>query len=334
MTPPPALSSPRWPALAGLTCAAALLCGPTPEAQAFEQTMTCDEAGGIYGCGPREVPKPVRWTGRSLDYWVNERGSDDFPQGPDGSMGQELREAIRVSFTPWLEPDCVGLAITDRGLTDMASIGYNSDSADNRNIIVWREDWPYDAAPSAYALTSVTFNPQTGIIADADIELNGEYFQFTNTDAPGETDVDVRNTLTHEAGHFIGLDHTPLAEATMFARAPEGELLKRSLHEDDVDGACHIYPFDDDGDGVPSADEDVDGDGDLTNDDTDGDGTPNYLDEDDDGDGVLTADEPDAYLEPAEEDGCATAPPASPAPALPLALLAGLAGAVGWRRRR
>ncbi|MGC1473309.1 MAG: hypothetical protein WA775_12010 [Psychroserpens sp.] len=49
----------------------------------------------------------------------------------------------------------------------------------------------------------------------------------------------------------------------------------------------------DDGDGIPAADEDINGDGDLENDDTDMDGIPNYLDPDDDGDNVLTINEID-----------------------------------------
>jgi hypothetical protein len=69
---------------------------------------------------------------------------------------------------------------------------------------------------------------------------------------------------------------------------------------------------DDDGDGIPTADEDRDNDGDPTNDDYDSDGTPDYLDPDDDGDGIPTATEgittdtdsdhvPD-YLEPNNVD--------------------------------
>ena len=59
----------------------------------------------------------------------------------------------------------------------------------------------------------------------------------------------------------------------------------------DGDGIPNYLDTDDDGDGVPSVDEDVNGNGNPANDDTDGDGIPNYLDPDDDGDGVLTIDE-------------------------------------------
>ncbi|MFS4416200.1 Ig-like domain-containing protein, partial [Maribacter sp. 2307ULW6-5] len=50
----------------------------------------------------------------------------------------------------------------------------------------------------------------------------------------------------------------------------------------DTDGTedVNYRDLDDDGDGIPTADEDANGDGDPTNDDSDGDGTPDYLDPD------------------------------------------------------
>ena len=57
----------------------------------------------------------------------------------------------------------------------------------------------------------------------------------------------------------------------------------------DGDGRPNFDDPDDDGDGIPTAEESYDGDGDPTDDDSDGDGVPDYLDTDDDNDGVPTA---------------------------------------------
>ncbi len=123
------------------------------------------------------------------------------------------------------------------------------------------------------AVTTTTFDSVTGKLADADIELNGADFWFTTVDGPACSDpdppvsclrdedcgatercfegrcagldcvhTDVANTVTHEAGHVLGLDHTTVPDATMYASAEEGETRKRTLEADDVEGLCTIYP--------------------------------------------------------------------------------------------
>jgi len=56
--------------------------------------------------------------------------------------------------------------------------------------------------------------------------------------------------------------------------------------DSDGDGALDALDADDDGDGLPTADEDADGSGTPLDDDADGDGTPDYLETDADGDGL------------------------------------------------
>jgi Matrixin len=107
------------------------------------------------------------------------------------------------------------------------------------------------------ATTTTTTNRNTGEIIDTDTEFNeapnttdGSHFIFTAIDGPpcaGPTDTgcvqfDVQNTMTHEAGHTLGLDHTPDPRATMFATSPSGETSKRILGQDDINGICAIYP--------------------------------------------------------------------------------------------
>jgi uncharacterized protein (TIGR03382 family) len=138
------------------------------------------------------------------------------------------------------------------------------------------------------ALTTVMYVPSTGEIADADMEIvdwgglsgslassssltDGWYWTcFDPGGAPtcssygqdGCAFMDVQNTVTHEAGHFIGLAHpcesdsanaqqngVPLCSAhpemeptTMFPSASPREISKRTLDPDDVDGVCTIYP--------------------------------------------------------------------------------------------
>ena len=114
----------------------------------------------------------------------------------------------------------------------------------------------WDHGDGVIATTTTTSNRFTGQINDTDIEINdsvdsiGNKFIFTAVDGPpcsapnqtGCVRLDVQNTITHEAGHTLGLDHTSDPNATMYATAPEGETSKRVLGADDILGICDIYP--------------------------------------------------------------------------------------------
>lgn len=137
--------------------------------------------------------------------------------------------------------------------------------------------WAYGDS-GILALTHTTFRPSTGEIVDADMELHawdgvdpnitrGWWYTCASPD-PGITTctrpygqgdciyIDVGNTVTHEAGHVLGLDHTcvtsypepynqcsaALVDGVMYPSAPFGETKKRALSDDDVSAVCTIYP--------------------------------------------------------------------------------------------
>ncbi|MBM4381351.1 MAG: matrixin family metalloprotease, partial [Deltaproteobacteria bacterium] len=108
--------------------------------------------------------------------------------------------------------------------------------------------WQYTAA--TIGLTTTTYDRKTGQIYDADMELNAANFKMTTADAPpcaagilnNCVSSDIQNTVTHEVGHLLGLDHAPDPQSTMFASAPTGETSKRSLDDDSRAFVCEVYP--------------------------------------------------------------------------------------------
>ena len=112
-----------------------------------------------------------------------------------------------------------------------------------------RDCWEH--ANGALAITTTSYEKNSGRISDSDIELNTPRFIFTTVDAPpcfppvfDPTCVasDVQNTVTHEFGHVLGLSHSPSASSTMNASAVPGETSKRSLDADSKKFVCEIYP--------------------------------------------------------------------------------------------
>ena len=205
----------------------------------FNQTRTC-QPSGINSCHPGEQPQPVQWGQPVVEYRINDSGTGVLNSGSP-EVTDELKHAVFESFDAWNDQECSDFEMIYGGTTAVAQPGYDPDSQ-TVNILLWQDDdWPHPLY-DAVALTTVTYRPCNGEILSADIEFNTADYIYTNHEGAAGTQIDLRNTLTHEIGHFLGLDHSPNSHATMFATAPHGEISKRDLHRADIAGLCFIYP--------------------------------------------------------------------------------------------
>jgi len=195
----------------------------------------------------KEQPRKLRWTVNTIGYWL-ENAPLSNPIAAENASHQ--------SFSKWdAVPGCNQPIFQFMGLTEdpsqggtMPPVGYDPNQEDkNQNIVLWVTDssqWTHE--PGILALTRLTFGACSGLIYDADIEINAADFTFSADPTPPDGTIDLENTLTHEIGHFLGLDHSYDFHATMFPQAPEAETSKRDLDEDDINGLCCLY-----GDGNP-----------------------------------------------------------------------------------
>jgi hypothetical protein len=223
--------------------------------------------------GPTKHDTFLSWESGCIFVTVDSAGTKAIP-------GEIEFDVIGASIASWNAQSCTYLSITSEGLRAVET------GKDYTNVIKFRDvswcrpasgnDPPRCHPESAAGITIATYwddgGPSDGIIVDADIELNGVHFALAANGQTLSTEPcvsDLQNTLTHELGHLIGLEHTCLApgdppriddqgravplcsmvmtdpryvEPTMYNYQDCGEVTKRDLHADDIAGICGVYP--------------------------------------------------------------------------------------------
>jgi hypothetical protein len=208
----------------------------------FCRATTCDPSKGICArdsgaCESTGIP--LFWASSCMQVYVQADGSRK-----QGISFETTKQHVQSAFASWLTADCgnsgPSLDVQVLGPITCATAEYNS-TQKNANLIVFRDDsWPYPASEDTLGFTDLHFSPDTGELWDADLEINS----FANQFSVGEpvTDNDLDSMLTHEAGHMLGLAHTLVKEATMFASYTPGTDSLRTLADDDVQAVCAAYP--------------------------------------------------------------------------------------------
>ncbi len=177
--------------------------------------------------------EPVRWATACLTYYLETSSSADLVRG-------DVESALTAAFEEWSSLATAYPRFGYGGATCGGAVGV--EPLEPRNIILWREEpgsWEHPIR--VVALTSTSIDDATGFIVDADVEFNGEHQRFA---IDGASDAfDVRQIATHEVGHMLGLDHTPVEAAVMFERTDKGARDNYVLHADDVAGVEASHPL-------------------------------------------------------------------------------------------
>jgi hypothetical protein len=229
---------------------------------------------GYVRTGPTKAGHYLYWESGCVFVTVDAAGTKEI-------AGDTEFAVIDQSIATWNNgvASCSYMQIINQGRKAM-EVG-----RDRINLIKFRDvswcrpatkDDPAHCHPdSAAGITTVTYvddasSSRDGAIVDADIELNGVDFALSvngQTAGTANCNAELQNTLTHELGHLLGLEHTCLAagdpprvddkgnavplcsmattaqqNATMFNFQECGENKKETLEPDDIAGVCGIYP--------------------------------------------------------------------------------------------
>lgn len=209
-------------------------------------------SGASAWCRTRSVEQPaptvcgtagvlLAWQGACVTVHVNP--AETAPGLPRGLLRLAVEEGVRA----WNAVPCGGAggaAPTFQLLVgdDVTNRVEHLRDGPNVNVITWRPVWGGDAHhdPSALAITTVSYGGTSGVILDADIELNAHpKTPFSVDGGPGTSDV--RTVVAHELGHVLGLAHSADRGALMYYRVGVGER-RRVPNADDVAGVCAVYP--------------------------------------------------------------------------------------------
>ncbi len=214
-----------------------------------------------------EPPACLYWTARQLVWQQSAAGNP-------ATTGDTEFEAVGRSFGTWADvfSRCGNLQLSEGARTAERLTGYVQGGT-NHNLVLFRTKVCGDSVPETspcwdegtcgntydcwafgddtIGITTVSYDLRTGVIYDADIELNAARFEFTTVDSPACTgsvssqacvSTDVQNTVTHEVGHFIGLDHSAAPGSVMREEAADGEISKRRLDAASEALVCEVYP--------------------------------------------------------------------------------------------
>lgn len=142
---------------------------------------------------------------------------------------------------------------TWRAGTEISPAGVNMKYAGNTTLTGKRLDGKNivafgSASGSALGVTYTWYYPSTGLAVETDTILNKKFAwswaPYSATACPNMNAYDAQNILTHEIGHWIGLnDHytTSFANNTMYGYGAKGEIKKDTLTRGDIDGVAKIY---------------------------------------------------------------------------------------------
>lgn len=217
-------------------------------AQAFCRTASCElgEDERAPTCERDEHQcvtegNPLHWSSPCLTYAVQRDGS---PKA--GIDADAFQKSVEQAFRAWESATCPGggsprFRAQFQGFVGCAQRETVCGGADkNVNVMMLHDrDWP--ELPSVIGLTTPSGGSESGLLVDADLEINSQDYDFS-PEAMSSGGMQLSEVLAHEVGHFLGLSHSDAPGALMSTQYEMLQLGPELLTDDDIAAICTAYP--------------------------------------------------------------------------------------------
>jgi hypothetical protein len=194
-------------------------------ARGDSEVLEGSQAAFVYNGMKWGGPDPMGET-----YMVNVNSSD--AGGGSGSV-QDFRNAVISAGGTWSNVPSADFVFPYGGTTTATQTGYNG-----FNEVLFRNE----GGTGALARATWWYTVPDNIIVEADISIN-DYYAWDATGSPSGSEFDLQSVVTHEFGHWLSLSHDSDPASIMYYAISAGTL-KRTLHQNDIDGISYIYPCD------------------------------------------------------------------------------------------
>jgi hypothetical protein len=180
--------------------------------------------GGLASDPAAYVASGPTWSALAAPYYVN---TANF----DGLAATSVESAVRAGADAWHLQTNAGFRFSFAGQSSQTTTGY-----DATNLVVFRNA----SSPPAIATTYWWYS--AGTILDADIVFWDEAYRFFAGASGCSGGFYIEDIAAHEFGHALGLGHSALASATMYASTSWCNSTNRLLDPDDIAGVRALYP--------------------------------------------------------------------------------------------
>jgi len=189
------------------------------------------KSAAVIGCQPdNDSTAPVDPAGwrltKNWTYYIN-------PNVPS-SIASNLTTIVENSFNAWRDPLTGKVNFKYGGTTNV-----RAKKLDGKNIIAWGR-----TSGSALGVTYIWYDTPTKNAVETDTIMNFKYRWGWSATTCDSSYYDAQNILTHELGHWVGLDDEydlSYADHTMYGYGAKGEIKKDTLTTGDKNSALALY---------------------------------------------------------------------------------------------